>query len=252
MTQKKKESKRVSRKKEETEMVVTKPVLVLLALSILVIFFNQIQIGSAKEMLDDGMLIPRATTGTSSLSGKDISNVDLSALLSTGHTIAAVLPVEDIVTQEDAIAVMFPTGTPDYGAELEVSYDEPVESLATLARMYPGLKAEVERSNPQAWQRYMNLASKPLGISCEYCCGLRAVGIDKSGNSACGCQHNPALLTVALYLTAYTDYTDGEILKEVINWKTLFFPKDMIGLGMTVAGGDTSSLDDLPGMVGGC
>ena len=98
----------------------------------------------------------------------------------------------------------------------------------------------------------MNLASQPVGISCEFCCGVGAVGINKHGDSACGCQHNPALLSVALYLTTYTDYTDGEILREVMKWKTLFFPKDMINIGMSIAGGDSSALTELPGMVGGC
>jgi hypothetical protein len=50
----------------------------------------------------------------------------------------------------------------------------------------------------------------------------------------------------------YTDYSDAEILKEVMRWKALFFPKDMVNLALTVAGGDTSALKDLPGMVGGC
>jgi hypothetical protein len=49
-----------------------------------------------------------------------------------------------------------------------------------------------------------------------------------------------------------TDYSDGEILREAMKWKALWFPKNMIELGMTVAGGDTSALANLPGMVGGC
>ena len=49
-----------------------------------------------------------------------------------------------------------------------------------------------------------------------------------------------------------TDYSDAEILREVMRWKTLFFPKNMIELGTSLAGGDTSALNNLPGMVGGC
>ena len=33
-----------------------------------------------------------------------------------------------------------------------------------------------------------------------------------------------------------------------MRWKTLFFPQKMIELGMTVAGGDTSKLESLPGI----
>jgi len=118
--------------------------------------------------------------------------------------------------------------------------------------MFRPLKAEVKSKDPEAFQRYVDLASKPKGVSCEYCCGIGPAGADANGNSRCGCQHNPALLTVTLYLTAYTDYSDAEILREVMKWKTLFFPKNMIDLGSKIAGGDASVLKDLPGMVGGC
>lgn len=223
------------------------PILILTILVASVMAFNQYQIFSISESLGVG-----GFSSSSSGSSKELSNIDLAELKSTGHTIAAVLPVEDILTAQDAIDIMIPTGTPEYGEDLGVSFDDPTGSLATLANMYRGLKAEVEANDPESWERYMNMASMPVGISCEYCCGLQAIGIDKKGNSACGCQHNPALLSVALYLTAYTDYSDGEILREVMLWKTLFFPKDMVKLGLTVAGGDTSSLEELPGMVGGC
>ena len=218
----------------------------------LIVFFNQYQTNSISNML--GVSTTGSTTRTvSSLSGSgDLTDINLAELKSTGHTIAAVFPVENIQTAEDAIAIMFPTGTPEYGEELGVSYDDPIASLSVLAKMYRSLKSEVQQNDPEGWAKFMNLATKPVGISCEYCCGVGPIGIDSSGNSRCGCQHNPAVLTVGLYLAAYTDYTDGEILREVMRWKTLFFPKNMIELGMTVAGGDTSALSSLPGMVGGC
>jgi len=221
----------------------------LMILVLLIVVFNQIQINSltGASLFSFGS---KSDTFTVS-GGKDLSKLDISTLKSTGHTVAAVFPVENIKTQDDAMAIMFPSGTPDYGQALGVSFDDPVTSLATLANMYRGLQAEVQKNNPQAWQRFITLATKPVGISCEYCCGVGPVGVDAKGNSLCGCQHNPALLSVALYLTAYTDYSDGEILREVMKWKTLFFPKNMIELGLTVAGGDTSKLN-LPGMVGGC
>jgi hypothetical protein len=249
---KKKEKKNYSTKTSHAreEKIITKPIIGMIIVAALFILFNQIQIGFVSAMVTSS---PITGSEKISFSGeKNLANINLAELKSTGHTLAAVFPVENIQTSDDAMAILFPTGTPDYGEALGVSYDDPVGSLATLARMYKGLKVEVETNNPEGWQRFMNLASKPVGISCEYCCGLQTIGIDKNGNSACGCQHNPALLSVGLYLSAYTDYTDGEILREVMKWKTLFFPKNMIELGMTVAGGDTSALDDLPGMVGGC
>jgi hypothetical protein len=50
----------------------------------------------------------------------------------------------------------------------------------------------------------------------------------------------------------YTDYSDAEVLREVMRWKSIFFPRDMVGLAMKVAGTDPSQLKSLPGMVGGC
>ena len=220
----------------------------LLALAVIVLIFNQVMISS---LAGTGFTVSGFSQSLSLAGGKDLQKVDIDSLKSTGHTVAAVFPVENLKTSDDALAMMFPSGTPDYGGALGVSFDDPVGSLSTLSSMYRGLKAEVEQKNPEAWQRFMNLASKPVGISCEYCCGVGPIGINKNGDSACGCQHNPALLSVALYLTAYTDYSDGEILREVMRWKTLFFPKNMIELGVSVAGGDTSKLN-LPGMVGGC
>ncbi len=236
---------------EPREHIFTKLNLGLLALAVLIIIINQVLIISIAGA-PGGLTLNSAHSGLSLMGGKDLGSVDLPSLKSTAHTVAAVFPVGDFQGQDDVMAQMFPSGTPEYGEPLGVSFDDPVTSLSTLASMYRGLQAEVQKSNPEAWERFLNLASKPVGISCEYCCGVGPIGIDKNGNSRCGCQHNPALLSVALYLTAYTDYSEGEILREVMRWKTLFFPKNMIELGMSLAGGDTSALQELPGMVGGC
>ncbi|MEK6845693.1 MAG: hypothetical protein AABY26_02950 [Nanoarchaeota archaeon] len=223
---------------------------VLLGIVVVIMVVNQVLITNVSGQLTGSSVLGGVFSSGSS-GGKDLSTIDIDSLKSTGHTVAAVFPVESFKSAEDAMAAMFPTGTPEYGPALGVNFDDPVTSLATLSNMYRGLKAEVEKNKPDAFKRFMTLAGKPVGISCEYCCGIGTIGIDKKGNSACGCQHNPALLSVALYLTAYTDYSDAEILREVMRWKTLFFPKNMIELGTSLAGGDTSKLE-LPGMVGGC
>ena len=177
----------------------------------------------------------------------DFTNIDFSEIKSTGHSIAAFFPVEDIKTTQDAVNIMIPTGTPDYGPALGVSYDEPVKGLSILKSLYDSVQLSDENN-----QRYISIVTKPVGISCEYCCGVGAVGVNKQGKSICGCQHNPALLGLTKWLIQNTDYSDGEIIQEALKWKTLFFPKDMVNLALTVAGGDTSALDELPGMVGGC
>ena len=244
-------SKHIIHKTHKRVSIITKPIIILIILVAVIILFNQFQIYRISGMATSSL--QNSGSGAVSLSSgnKDLADIDLAGLKSTGHTIQAVFSLGGL-DGGGVMGVMFPTGTPDYGKELGVSYDEPIDSLATLARMYRGLMAEVQQNNPEGWQRFMNLALKPVGISCEHWCGVGPIGIRKDGSSACGCQHNPALLSVALYLSAYTDYTDGEILREVMKWKTLFFPKKMIELGTSLAGGDTSALDNLPGMVGGC
>jgi len=241
---------RVKSGRGNRENVFTKPLVMLIIAAALIMIINQFQIMSISSALSGG-----SSSGSRRVSfggSAELSGIKINDLKSTAHTVAAVFPVEEFQSADDAMAAMFPTGTPEYGEALGVSFDDPVGSLARLAKMYRPLKAEVEKNNPEAFQRFVNLASNPTGVSCEYCCGVGPVGADKKGNSRCGCQHNPALLSVALWLTANTDYSDGEILREVMRWKTLFFPKNMIQLGASLSGGDTSVLENIPSMVGGC
>src|SRR3989338_426309 len=74
------------------------------------------------------------------LGGKNVDSINLEDLKSTGHSVAALFPVEDINETQDAINMMIPTGTPEYGEELGVSFDDPVVSLSTLARLDRQLK----------------------------------------------------------------------------------------------------------------
>ena len=80
-------------------------------------------------------------------------------------------------------------------------------------------------------ERYINiLYNLENGISCEYCCGARAI-IFENGEMACGCAHSYAMRGVAKYLIKYhgDEFTDEQILEEVGKWKTLFFPGIMEG-----------------------
>ncbi len=183
---------------------------------------------------------------------KTLKNINLDDIKSTGHAVAALFPVENIKTSQDALDIIISQGTPEYGTALGVSFDDPVQSLDKLAKLYYALKPEIQKNDPATWQRYMNLATKPVGISCEFCCGVGPTGITKNGELNCGCQHNPAVHALTLWLMQNTEYSDAEILREVMKWKAIFFPKNMVELALQVAGGDTSSLDNLPGMVGGC
>lgn len=231
----------------------THKLILLIAIAALLLF-NQYQIGTVTAML--GVSVPLNIGSSSSTfylsSGDvDLSSVDVTQIESTAQGIAALFPMGDIKTTDDAIAVMIPSGTPEYGEAMGITYDDPVTALSKLEAAYPVLKQQAKENN-DIWSRYLALAAAPRGISCEFCCGVGPQGVDASGNSKCGCAHNPAVQSVTLWLMINTDYSDAEVLREVYRWKSLWFPKNMVSLALQIAGGDTSVLADLPGMVGGC
>jgi len=213
----------------------------------LVIIFNQFEIGIVSGVAAGSASLVRASS-----TNKLANGVDLRQVTSTAQAVAAVFPIQKIKTQQDAVGMMVPTGTPEYSAAFGgISFDDPVGSLNKLSKMYPALKQKVQTEHPEIFQRFMNLASRPVGISCEYCCGVGPIGIDRNGNSACGCQHNPAILSITLGLMASTNYNDAQVLHEALRWKALFFPRNMVGLAMDAAGGNIPG-GNLPEMVGGC
>lgn len=173
----------------------------------------------------------------------------------------------DIV--QDAIKAVISTGTPAYGPELGVSFDDPVNSLNVLA----GLDKKIPTSSLTAAekQRYIDIN---LQISCEFCCGAISV-IDSSGRDACGCAHAQSFRGLSKYIIKNhpAEWTDDEVLMELTKWKALYYPRNMVekavaalqnGLELTpevlndrdllkkISAGDTSSIGGLPSMVGGC
>lgn len=213
--------------------------------------FNQFQIKSISGHF-------ATSAGSSSLSlnlfsgSNDLKNVDITQIQSTAHAVKMLFPLDGISSADEVMTIMFPTGIPEYGQEMGVSFDDPINSLELMANAYPALKKEVKENHPDIWKRYISLAAAPRGISCEFCCGIGAQGISNDGEIRCGCSHSPAVQTVTLWLMLNRpEYSDAQILREVMRWKTLFFPKNMIELGLEVSGKSASDLE-LPGMVGGC
>ncbi len=211
------------------------------------------------QVLISGIASSYSSAGTSrgilSFGGKqvNIKDVDVSQIQSTQMAVGLLFPeLKSLKNQDDAVSIMIPSGAPDYSEKLGgITFDDPVTSLTYLSKWYPTIKEEVKK-DPQLWQRYLNLATNPRGISCEFCCGVGASGVGKSGDLLCGCQHNPAVQALTLGLMKSTDYSDAEVLREVMRWKALFFPKNMVETALSVAGKDASELKSLPGMVGGC
>ena len=172
-------------------------------------------------------------------------------------------------TVQDVIKAVIPTGTPSYGEELAVSYDTPVPSLTTLA----GLDRKIPTSGLTAEekQRFISINTR---ISCEFCCGAPAT-VDQNGNSLCGCSHAASFRGLSKYLIKNhpAEYTDDQILLELTRWKALYYPRNMVEKGVAalqnglelspavlndrdllkkIQSKDTSSIGELPSMVGGC
>ena len=213
--------------------------------------FNQAQIVDISNSLDFKIMGMKIVASGSD--GIDLSSVDVSEINSTAMAVGMLFPVSEIKSQDDAIVVMLSAGTPEYSADLGgISFDDPVNSMEYLAKWYPTLKEEIKQNDPETWNSYLSLAAAPKGISCEACCGLGPQSVDAKGDLMCGCKHAPALQAIALGLVKHTDYNDAEVLREVMRWKAMFFPKNMVETAMSIAGTDLSQLKDLPGMVGGC
>ncbi len=231
-----------------------------IAFAAVLILFNQWQLAQVSAVAYSGgssavksASAHKSTKVQSFSENTDLSSVDVNQIQSTAQAINALFPIDQIKTSEDAIAIMIPTGTPEYSEALGgITFDDPVASMTYLAKWYYTLSKEVKETDPETWQRYLTLAATPKGIACEFCCGVGSQGITADGKLRCGCQHNPALQALTIGLMKYTDMTDAEVLKEDMKWKSVFFPKNMVGLAMQMAGGDTSALEAIPGMVGGC
>ncbi len=222
--------------------------IVLLALVAVALAVSQVQLA--------GVFSSVSTTDQASGAAGPVSlaNVDISSVGSTAQAIATVFPqLKGVTGEQEVMNILIPTGTPDYGQALGVSFDQPEQAEAKLANMFPSLEAEVKKDDPEAYQRWLSMASSPMGMSCEFCCGVGPVAADKNGQLLCGCQHIPALNAVGLWLAANTHYSNAQILHEVLRWKALFFPQDMVKLGMQVVGKDPSQVQAaLPQQVGGC
>jgi len=140
---------------------------------------------------------------------------------------------------------VFPKGVPEiYGKELGVSFDDvsvnnPTKADNTIS-ILGALDDKITLTEEQK-ERYIKvLYEDENGISCEYCCGARAI-IFENGEAACGCAHSYAMRGLTKYLITKhgTEYTDEQLLAEAGKWKMLFFPtllenkaKLLIGAGI--------------------
>lgn len=180
------------------------------AVLVLVLAFNQYQISSISNAVSlySGPALSNVQLGTSTVAANQPSQANLQAL------------VDKVI----------PKGVPAvYGAELGVSYDQPVQSLTVLGKLdgdlYPDGKLKFSGLSADAQKRYVAMGKM---IACEYCCGATEL-VFPDGKPACGCQHSAAMRGLAKYLLLkHPDVSDAQILEEMAKWKILFFPKQHI------------------------
>lgn len=150
------------------------------------------------------------------------------------------------VSLEALKAEIMPKGTPDYGEEAGVSYDNVESSLRTLA----GYEKIISLSGADQ-ERFIKIATTK-GTACEFCCGIGDAGFGTStGRIACGCSHNVAFGGLTKWLIKNSDYTDDQIVEEIGKWKLLFFPRDALAKELQKRNINPESVG-LPAMVGGC
>lgn len=128
---------------------------------------------------------------------------------------------------DDAVKLAFTQGVPDvYGAELNVNFDQPAESMGALKQFDPDYGRQKLSLSPEEIKRYINI---DLKISCEFCCGAKAI-IFENGKASCGCAHSQAMRGLTAYLLKNhgAEYTDDQILRELAKWKGRWYPGPMV------------------------
>jgi len=186
----------------------------LLAITLFILSFNSYQIGVLRTDV-------QSQSGSTSLQATG-SSVQEST---NNYQTVSTTPQESIVN--------FSKGVPEiYGKELGVSFDDvsvkdPTKADNTIS-ILGALDDKITLTAEQK-ERYIKVLYKDEnGISCEYCCGARAV-IFENGEAACGCAHSYAMRGLTKYLITKhgAEYTDEQLLAEAGKWKMLFFPSAM-------------------------
>ncbi|MBI4143981.1 hypothetical protein HY486_01910 [Candidatus Woesearchaeota archaeon] len=151
----------------------------------------------------------------------------------------------DIV--QDTLNMVIPVGTPEYGQQAGLSFDDPLGGQKTL-----GYYDETITLTPEEESRYNGIVNV---FTCDYCCGSpqRPTIITR-----CGCAHAAGWRGLARWLIKNygSQVTDEQIMGEMSKWKALWYPGPTVQriIQEQSAGGSTpaASINQLPSMVGGC
>ncbi len=121
-------------------------------------------------------------------------------------------PVQDLLNN------VVPTGTPWYGQQAGVSFDDPIGSQNKWAT-YRSL--QLSSTEQERWSRIAN------SFTCDYCCGSPQ---NPTIITQCGCAHAAAAQGMAKwFVKSYgNSYSDEEIYGEMARWYALWYPKGTI------------------------
>jgi len=115
---------------------------------------------------------------------------------------------------KDIVNNVVPSGTPWYGAEAGVSFDDPIGAQTLWAK---GRAIQLDSAKTERWNRIVN------SFTCDYCCGSPQ---QPTIITQCGCAHASAAQGMAKwFIQNYGDkYSDEEIYGEMARWYALWYP----------------------------
>lgn len=114
----------------------------------------------------------------------------------------------------DLVNNVVPRGTPWYGPEAGVSFDDPIKSQQLWAK---GRAIQLNSDEQKRWDRIVN------SFTCDYCCGSPK---NPTIITQCGCAHSQAAQGMAKwFIQNHGDqYSDEEIYGEMARWYALWYP----------------------------
>ncbi|MBI2148912.1 hypothetical protein HYU23_04480 [Candidatus Woesearchaeota archaeon] len=115
---------------------------------------------------------------------------------------------------KDLINNIIPSGTPWYGAEAGVSFDDPKTAQQLWIR---GGAIQLSTEEQNRWARIVN------SFTCDYCCGSPK---DPTIITQCGCAHSKAAQGMSKwFIKNYGNkYSDEEIYGEMARWYAVWYP----------------------------
>jgi len=130
-----------------------------------------------------------------------------------------VIPASTGDAVQDAINALVPKGTPWYGQEAGVSFDDPINSLKRWNQVERQIQLSPEEE--QRWGKIISL------FTCDFCCGSPQ---SPTRISQCGCSHAGAWKGVAkFFVKNYGDkYSNDQLLGEGHRWYAIWYPKGML------------------------